>query len=327
MEVRMKGVIACAAYGGGRRLGDVPFEACGTAVPPEADFVWIGLHEPGPEALEVLQQQFGLHPLAVEDAQRAHQRPKVDVYGDALFVVLRTVRMVDGVPDYGETHVFAGKGYVISVRHGASSSYADVRGRLERNPDMLRLGEAAALHAIVDFVADNFFPVIDAIQAELVEIESRVLDESLDRVMIERLYHLRRQLLGMRGTVLPLLEVSGKLQRLELPLLPVEIQPYFRDVHDHVQRVADSIADLRDGLAVAFETEVLLANMRQNDVVRQLAAWAAILAVPTAIAGIYGMNFDVMPELRWPYGYPAVLGVIAVACGLLYWRFRRSGWL
>lgn len=323
----MKGVIACAAYGGGNRLGDVPFEACGTAVPPEADFVWIGLHEPEPQALEILQQQFGLHPLAVEDAQRAHQRPKVDVYGDALFVVLRTVRMVDGAPDYGETHVFAGKGYVISVRHGASSSYADVRGRLERNPDMLRLGEAAALHAIVDFVTDNFFPVIDAIQAELVEIENRVLDETLDREMIERLYHLRRQLLGMRGTVLPLLEVSGKLERLELPLLPVEIQPYFGDVHDHVQRVADSIADLRDGLAVAFETEVLLANMRQNDVVRQLAAWAAILAVPTAIAGIYGMNFDVMPELRWLYGYPAVLGAIAVACGLLYWRFRRSGWL
>lgn len=323
----MKGVIACAAYAQGQRLGDVPFEACGTAVPPEADFVWVGLHEPEPQALEILQEQFGLHPLAVEDAQRAHQRPKVDVYGDCIFVVLRTVRLVNGEPEYGETHIFAGKGYVISVRHGASSSYADVRQRLERNPRMLKLGEAGALHAIIDFVVDNFFPVIDAIQSELTEIETHVLDETLDRPTIERLYHLRRALLGMRGTVSPLLEVSGRLSRMDAPLLPPEIKPYFADVHDHVQRVADAITDLREGVAAAFEADILLANARQNDVVRQLAAWAAILAVPTAIAGIYGMNFDQMPELHWKYGYPLVLVAIVAICGFLYWRFRRSGWL
>lgn len=323
----MKGVIACAAYAKGQRLGDVPFEACGTDVPPEADFVWIGLHEPEPQALEILQQQFGLHPLAVEDAQRAHQRPKIDIYGDCIFVVLRTVRLVQGEPEYGETHVFAGKGYVISVRHGPSSSYAEVRQRLERNPGMLKLGEAVALHAIIDFVVDNFFPVIDAIQAELTEIEKHVLDETLDRTTIERLYHLRRHLLGMRGTVSPLLEVSGRLSRLEAPLLPSEIKPYFADVHDHVQRVAEAITDLREGVAAAFEADILLANARQNDVVRQLAAWAAILAVPTAIAGIYGMNFDQMPELHWKYGYPVVLLAIVAICGFLYWRFRRSGWL
>lgn len=323
----MKGVVACAAYGKGARLGEVPFEACGTAVPPDADFVWIGLHEPEPAALKLLQQQFGLHPLAVEDAERAHQRPKLDIYGDSIFVVLRTVRLVDGVPEYGETHVFVGKGYVISVRHGASSSYAEVRSRLENRPEMLRRGESAALHAIIDFVTDNFFPVVDDIQNELVQIETQVLDETLDRKTIERLYHLRRQLLGMRGTVLPLLEVSNRLSRLDLPMMAPELRPYFSDVNDHVQRVAEAITDLRDAAAAAFEAEILLANARQNDVVRQLAAWAAILAVPTAIAGIYGMNFEHMPELRWTYGYPAVLAGIVAACGFLYWRFRRSGWL
>ncbi|MBS4045404.1 MAG: magnesium and cobalt transport protein CorA [Alphaproteobacteria bacterium] len=323
----MKGVVACAAYGGGSRLGEVPFESCGTNVPAEADFVWIGLHEPEPAALKLLQQQFGLHPLAIEDAERAHQRPKLDIYGDSIFVVLRTVRLVDGAPEYGETHVFVGKGYVISVRHGASSSYAEVRNRLENRPEMLRHGESAALHAIIDFVTDNFFPVVDDIQNELAQIETQVLDETLDRKTIERLYHLRRQLLGMRGTVLPLLEVSNRLSRLDLPMMAPELRPYFSDVNDHVQRVAEAITDLRDATAAAFEAEILLANARQNDVVRQLAAWAAILAVPTAIAGVYGMNFEHMPELRWIYGYPVVLGGIAAACGFLYWRFRRSGWL
>ncbi|MFN3400396.1 MAG: magnesium and cobalt transport protein CorA [Ferrovibrio sp.] len=323
----MKGVVACAAYGGGSRLGEVPFESCGTNVPAEADFVWIGLHEPEPAALKLLQQQFGLHPLAIEDAERAHQRPKLDIYGDSIFVVLRTVRLVDGAPEYGETHVFVGKGYVISVRHGASSSYAEVRNRLENRPEMLRHGESAALHAIIDFVTDNFFPVVDDIQNELAQIETQVLDETLDRKTIERLYHLRRQLLGMRGTVLPLLEVSNRLSRLDLPMMAPELRPYFSDVNDHVQRVAEAITDLRDATAAAFEADILLANARQNDVVRQLAAWAAILAVPTAIAGVYGMNFEHMPELRWIYGYPVVLAGIAAACGFLYWRFRRSGWL
>lgn len=324
----MKGVVACAAYRHGARIGDFALEKDHLPeVPQGADFVWIGLHDPDPSALQVLQERFGLHPLAVEDAAVAHQRPKIEVYGNHLFIVLRTARLQKGEIEYGETHIFAGKGFVISVRHGASYSYAEVRSRLEHMPQMLQLGEQAAVHAIVDFVADNFFPVIDDIAEELREIENHVLDETLDRTMIARIYQLRRDLRVMRGTVLPLLEVSGKLERLELPLITADIRPYFRDVHDHVQRVAESIDDLREGLAAAFETEILLAGVRQNDIVRQLAAWAAILAVPTAIAGIYGMNFDNMPELHWHYGYFAVLGLVATACGFLWWRFRKSGWL
>jgi magnesium transporter len=322
----MDGVMACAAYGQGKRLAEVPFDNCSEWC-KENQFVWIGLYEPSEELMKVAQDQFGFHDLAVEDAHKAHQRPKLEVYDDSLFVVLRTAQLVKGEIAYGETHIFAGKGYVVSVRHGASASYTNSRQKLERNPEMLRLGEQAVLHTILDFVADNFFPIIDEIGRELDEIECHVLDETLSRPQIERIYHLRRQLLSLRSAVLPLLEVCNKLERLHFRILTDEIRPYIRDVHDHVQNVAESIDALRQGLAAAFETEMLLASARQNDIVRSLAAWAAILAVPTAVAGIYGMNFDNMPELRAEYGYFVVLGVIIGFCGFLYWRFKRSGWL
>jgi len=323
----MSAVMNCAIYGNGKRIEDVPFEHCGEHDRSDGRFVWIGLYEPEEELLLVAQRQFGLHDLAIEDAHKAHQRPKVELYGDSLFVVLRTAQLQDGRIVYGETHIFAGAGYLISVRHGASLSYTDARKRLERNPEMLKLGEQAALHAVIDFVADNFFPVIDEIARELTEIESHVLNATLDRAGIGRIYRLRQELLGMRNAVSPVLEVCSKLERLHCPILTPEIQPYIRDVQDHVMHVAEAIDNLRAGLAAAFETEMLLAGSRQNDIVRQLAAWAAILAVPTAVAGIYGMNFDNMPELRWEFGYLAVVAVIGAACSLLFWKFKRSGWL
>jgi magnesium transporter len=326
-ETSMDGVVACVAYGDGKRLGDVPFDSCGEARRDNGQFVWIGLYEPSEELLQVVKQQFGFHELAVEDAHQAHQRPKLEVYGDSLFVVLRTAQLVKGEVAYGETHVFVGKGYIVSVRHGASTPYTNARGRLEHTPAMLRMGEQAVLHAILDFVADNFFPVIDEVARELEEIECHVLDETLNRTQIERIYYLRRQLLGLRGAVSPLLEVCNKLERLQHPILTPEVLPYIRDVHDHVLHVAEAIDNLRQGLAAAFETEILLSGARQNDIVRQLAAWAAILAVPTAIAGIYGMNFENMPELKMEYGYFGIWAVIVGFCGFLYWRFKRSGWL
>jgi magnesium transporter len=327
MDGPMSGVVTCALYGDGRRLADVPFDDCGLQDCAEEQFLWIGLYEPEEELLRTAQQHFGLHDLAIEDAHNAHQRPKVELFGESLFLVLRTAQMQDGQIAYGETHIFVGKSYLITVRHGASLSYLDARNRLERKPEMLKLGVQAALHAVVDFVADNFFPVIDEIARELAEIENHVLDETLNVTVIGRIYHLRQQLLGMRNAVSPLLEVCSKLDRLQCPVLTPEIQPYFRDVHDHVMHVAEAIDNLRAGLAAAFETEMLLAGSRQNDIVRQLAAWAAMLAVPTAIAGIYGMNFDNMPELKWEMGYFGVLGTIAVVCGFLYWKFKRAGWL
>ena len=323
----MSGVVTCAMYGQGKRLEDVPFEHCAKQDCAEGQFLWIGLYEPEEELLRIAQQHFDLHDLAIEDAHNAHQRPKVELYGDSLFLVLRTAQLRDGQIAYGETHIFAGKGSLISVRHGASLTYTDARKRLELKPELLKLGEQAALHAILDYVADNFFPVIDEIARELTEIESHVLDATLDRAVIARIYHLRQQLLGMRNAVSPLLEVCTKLERLQCPVLTPEIQPYIRDVHDHVMHLAEAIDNLRSGLAAAFETEMLLASSRQNDIVRQLAAWAAILAVPTAVAGIYGMNFDHMPELKWEFGYFAVLGAIGTLCGFLFWKFKRTGWL
>ena len=327
MDGSISGVVNCALYGDGKRLADAAFDSCGLQDCEPGQFFWIGLYEPEEELLRIAQQHFGLHDLAIEDAHNAHQRPKVELFGDSLFVVLRTAQLQDGQIAYGETHIFAGKGYLISVRHGASLSYVEARKRLERKPEMLKLGVQAALHAVVDFVADNFFPVIDEIARELAEIETHVVDATLDTDVIARIYHLRQQLLGMRNAVSPLLEVCSKLDRLQCPILTPEIQPYFRDVHDHVMHVAEAIDNLRSGLAAAFETEMLLASSRQNDIVRQLAAWAAILAVPTAIAGIYGMNFDNMPELKWENGYYGVLAVIVGLCGFLYWKFKRTGWL
>ena len=323
----LSGVVTCAIYGQGKRLNDVPYEHCGEQDCADGRFVWIGLYEPEEELLRIAQQQFGLHDLAIEDAHNAHQRPKVELYGDSLFMVLRTAQLQEGQIAYGETHIFAGRGYLISVRHGASLSYTEARKRLERKPEILKLGEEAALHAIMDYVVDNFFPVIDEIARELTEIESHVLDATLDRTVIGRIYHLRQELLGMRNAVSPLVEVCTKLERLQCPVLTPEMQPYIRDVHDHVLHVAEAIDNLRAGLAAAFETEMLLASSRQNDIVRQLAAWAAILAVPTAVAGIYGMNFEHMPELKWQFGYFGVLGAIAGLCGFLFWKFKRTGWL
>lgn len=318
-------VVACATYEAGRRVGDIPIEeAC--AQPP-GRFVWIGLHEPSEELMAVMQQRFGLHPLAVEDAQRAHQRPKIEVYDDMVFMVLRTAQLKDKKIIYGETHVFAGPGYVMTVRHGPSSSYGHVRARCEREPKMLRHGEDYVLYAIMDFVADNFFPIVDEIADELSEIEEHIEDHCFTAAEIDRLYHLRRELATFRRTVSPMLEVCTRLERYDLPMIDAEVRPYYRDVHDHVRLVNESIDNLREAMASAFDAAMMLSAASQNDVTKKLAAWAAMLAVPTAVAGLYGMNFENMPELKWEYGYPAVLAFIVGICGLLFWRFRKSGWL
>jgi magnesium transporter len=325
----MSMVIACAGYQDGRRVADLDVADCGSFPRDSGRFVWVGLYEPSEELLRILQRQFGLHDLAVEDAFRAHQRPKLDVYGDGVFMVLRTARLVDSGIEFGETHVFAGKGYVISVRHGATSSYKEVRARCESAPQLLKNGEDYVLYAIMDFVVDNYMPIVDAIERQVEEIEDDVQKSTrpLGRKTIRRIAALRRDLLRLRRSAAPLMDVCNKLQRFGVPFIDEEIRPYYADVHDHVIRVNESIDILRDMLASAFDTHLLLAANRQGEVTRQLAGWAAILAVPTAIAGIYGMNFEHMPELRSVWGYPAVLLVILCVCGALYLKFRRMGWL
>jgi magnesium transporter len=320
-------VVASAVYRDGVRVRDMPLEAVDPAALAERELVWIGLHEPSMEVLAHVQARFGLHPLAVEDANRSHQRPKIDLYGEALFMVLRTAQVKDACIVFGETHIFAGRGYVIAVRHGPSISYGDVRTRCEREAAMFARGAGYVIYAIMDFVADNFFPVIDTIAEEVAEIEAHIIAKTFTSDEVNRLYQLRRELLGFRRSVTPMLEVCARLERYNLPIIDAEMRPYYHDVYDHVQQVNESIDNLREALASAFDAAMMLSAASQNEVTKKLAGWAAILAVPTAIAGIYGMNFENMPELKWEYGYHAVVASVVAVCAWLYWRFRKADWL
>lgn len=320
-------VVNCAAYEEGRRVADIDIDKLDDWPAKDGRVIWIGLHEPDEALLTKLQRRFGLHDLAIEDARQAHQRPKLEVYGDSLFLVLRTAQLIEGKIQFGETHVFAGRGYVISIRHGASSSYAEVRRRCESVPKMLRKGEDFIVYALMDFVVDNYLPILQGMQEEMGQIEVRVFQETFDQSTIERIYDLRADLLRLRHVVSPLVEICNRMIRFDVPLIDKDTHLYFRDVYDHVIKINEGIDTQRELLTSALEANLLLASVRQNEVMKKLGAWAAILAVPTAIAGIYGMNFQEMPELHWRFGYPAVIVMIGGICGYLYYRFRRSGWL
>lgn len=323
-----EGVVAAGVYAGGRKVVELrKVEEAADWHEREGHVVWIGLFEPSDELLGRVQRQFDLHELAIEDAHNAHQRPKIEQYGDALFVVARTAQMIEGRIAFGETHLFVGRGYVVSVRHGASRSYGAVRQRCEACPKTLAHGADYILYAVLDFIVDDYRPVLDSISTEVDAIEDRVLKRTLSQSQVERLYLLRRDLLRLRTAVVPLVEVCRRLEHAEVQPIDPEMQPLFRDVSDHVHRVEEEIDSLREVLAFAFEASLMIGQAQQTETTRHLAAWAAILAVPTAIAGIYGMNFEHMPELKWRYGYVAVIAGIAVICVALYRRFRRNGWL
>ncbi|MFO1067135.1 MAG: magnesium/cobalt transporter CorA [Geminicoccaceae bacterium] len=320
-------VIAAAAYRDGRKLQDIEIAQARQFAGEDDAFVWIGFYEPDEADLKALQRQFGLHDLAIEDALKAHQRPKVELYGETVFIALRTAWLEGGDIRFGETHIFAGHGYIISVRHGPSASYLPVRERCEATPALLRHGVDYVIYSILDFVVDNYGPVIESIRDEVDAIEDRIMARTLDQRDVRRIYQLRRELLRLRLTVAPTAEVCQRLQSRDLPSIDPELRPYFRDVSDHVHRVAEMVDAVREVLAFAFEASLLLESSRQSEITRRLAGWAAILAVPTAIAGIYGMNFEFMPELHWRYGYFAVIGVVVATCVILYWRFRKAGWI
>jgi magnesium transporter len=321
------GVVNSSVYARGRKVTDVAIEEAGDWSKQPGHVVWIGLFEPSDDLLRRVQQQFDLHPLAIEDAAKAHQHPKLEQYGDGLFIVARTAQMLEGRIAFGETHLFVGRGYVVSVRHGASVSYAAVRARCEACPTVLSEGEDYIVYAILDFIVDNYMPVVEKIHAEVEAIEDTLLATTLSQADVERLYMLRRDLLHLRNSVGPLVEVCNRLEHTQLMPIDQQMLPHFRDVTDHVRRVREQIDALREVLAFAFEASLMSGQAQQTAITRRLAAWAAILAVPTAIAGIYGMNFEHMPELKWTYGYYGVVGVILTICVALYVQFRRNGWL
>ena len=321
-------VAAAYIYRDGKRLREATIEEVGHLELAPEEFVWIGLVAPDESELRAVLKRFRIHPLAIEDALNAHQLPKVEVYDSELFVVVKTAHMeADDVITYGETHIFVGPSHIVTVRHGSARPHTAVRAQLEAAPSLLRHGPDYVLHAILDFVVDGYLPIIDAIEEDVLEMEQKTLDAFLTRAEITRIFHLRRGLLHFARLLGPMDEVASRLEHIELPCIDANVRPYFRDVADHVRRVSLRADGLRDVLSSVFEVSNLLEQQRQGVITRKLAAWAAILAAPTAITGVYGMNFEFMPELTWRYGYFVVLGSIAAISGGLFVRFKRIGWL
>lgn len=322
-------VVAAYLYRNGKRVREVAIDEKVDCAHDKSEFVWIGIADPTEDELRTLQKAYGLHPLAIEDALKADQLPKVDVYGDQLFVVARTAHLEgeDNVIAYGETAIFVGHSHIISVRHGSARAHSALRADLEATPTLLVHGVDYVLHAILDFVVDGYLPMVEAIEEEVLAMEHRAVDNFLNREEINRIFALRRELMRFQRILVPMSEVASKFSRIELPCIDPEARPYFSDVLDHVRRIQTMVDDLREVLTSVFEFSNLLEQQRTGAITRQLAAWAAILAVPTAIAGIYGMNFEHMPELKTTYGYFVVLGVIAVICTALFIQFKRVKWL
>jgi len=319
-------VIASFLYKNGHRQEAVALED-GLAPQAPGEFIWIGLHDPTPEEMAVIQKNFGLHPLAIEDALNLQQMPKLEIFGGQIFVCIKSAQLDGDRIAYGQTSMFVGERHIITVRLGSARAHTDLRRQVEESPQLLKQGPDYVLHAVLDFVVDGYLPIVQKIEDNVLAMESQMLRSFLEREQIRRLFRLRRQVILFQRTLLPAAEVASKLVNLDLPCLDPEAKPFFRDVLDHVNRVNTMLVSLREVIMSVFEASNLLEQQRQGVITRQLAAWAAILAVPTAIAGIYGMNFDHMPELKTQYGYFVVLGVISVLCGVLYWRFRVSKWL
>ena len=341
------GVVNCAAYAAGCRVADVDLSGIGQTLSTTKGFIWIGLYEPDEDLLRIVQREFGLHDLAIEDAHRAHQRPKLEQYQDSLFVVLRTAHLTETHPrrvEFGETHAFVGRNYVVTVRHGSERSHAELRARCEASPALLAKGPGFVLYALMDFLVDQYFPIVGALEEDIARLEEQLIGDSgepIDRSTLTHTYRLKRELLAVKRAVAPLIEVCNRLTRFDLDLIPEDTRPYFRDVFDHVMRINEMVDNLRELLTTAFEVNLSMISVEenrdmkqlaefaveQNRDTRRLAAWAAIIAVPTMLAGIYGMNFRYMPELDWDFGYAFAWALMATACGVLFLAFKRSGWL
>jgi magnesium transporter len=320
-------LINCAAYKEGRKLADIPIEKISDYIVRGDCFVWVALKDPDPAELDIMQHEFGLHELAVEDARNGHQNPKIEEYGDSLFVVVKTVDLVDGKLQVGELDIFVGKNYVLSVRSHCRQGFLGVRERSEREPKLLKQGPSFVVYALMDAVVDRYFPIVEALEQELEQIEDSMFEVAAERSNVERLYQLKRKVMVLKHVVAPLMESAGKLFGGRVPALFANSQNYFRDVYDHLYRINSSIDAIRDTINTAIQVNLSMVAIDESEVNKRLAAWAAIFAVATAFAGIWGMNFKWMPELNWKYGYPVALALMASVCGYLYRRFRKARWL
>jgi magnesium transporter len=321
-------LINCVAYQEGKKLADISVADISKHVCRPDCFVWVALRDASDDELATMQHEFGLHDLAVEDARHGHQRPKVEEYGDTLFVVMHTVEFsaIDEL-HVGELNVFVGRNFVLSVRNRSQHSMLDVRERAERDPHLLRHGAGFVLYALMDAVVDRYFPIIDTMETELEGIEGQIFDRGTARLNIEHLYGLKRRIMVVKHAVTPLMESTGKLSSGRVPSVCEGSRDYFRDVYDHLLRINATLDTLRDTIGTAIQVNLAMVTIEESETTKRLAAWAGIFAVATAFAGIWGMNFERMPELKLPYGYPMALGLIVVACSVMYWRFRKVGWL
>jgi len=319
-------LVNCVAYGP-RGTRTITLDEIDEALKDPGTFVWVGLHEPDEPLLEKLQEEFGLHALAIEDAHCAHQRTKIEVYGESLFIVVHTAQMAEHKIEYGETHMFLGRNYLVTIRHGASLSYAPARRKCEASQELLALGPSYALYSVLDFIVDNYFPIIDTFRARLNELEHAILAGEFRQRTIVRLYELKKELVMLQLVVTPLQDVMSQLVRLYPGLIRDEVRPYFRDVGDHAQRVNEIAATLREMLTTAMDVNLALVGVAQNDVFKRIAGWGLLLTAPVTIASWYGMNFKDMPELETPYAYPTVFAITVTACVVLYRVLRRAKWL
>lgn len=320
-------LINCVAYENGKKLADLPPEAISDYLQRPGCFVWVALRDPSPSELEEMRIEFGLHELAVEDASRGHQRPKLEEYGDTVFGVMHLLEVHEGELNVGEVDVFVGPNFVLSVRSRSAQDFLGVRARCEREPELLKHGAGFVFYALMDAVVDRYFPLLDTLESELEGIEERIFERGTGRANIERLYELKGRVMTFRHAVVPLLDTAGKLSGGRIPPVCANSHHYFRDVFDHLARINGAIETMRDTISTAIQVNLSMVAIEENEVSKRLAAWAGIFAVATLFAGIWGMNFEAMPELHWRYGYPVALLVIASTCALLYRRFKRVGWL
>ena len=323
-------IVDCALYEKGRRrAGELTLPDAARACRLPGAFVWLGLYEPTEDEFDAVGREFGLHELAIEDAVKAHQRPKLEVYGESLFVVLKTARYVDATEtvEFGEIQVFIGDGFAVVVRHGEASALGETRRHIEARPDLVALGPAAVLYGVVDRVVDDYLPVISGLDDDIREVELQVFSDTDVANPVERIYKLKREVLEMQQATTPLLEPLQQLATRTLPWVAPDTREYFRDVDDHLRRVKEQVDTFSELLTSVLEANLTRVSVRQNEDMRKISAWVAIAAVPTMVAGIYGMNFEHMPELDETWAYPTVLAGILIACALLYRAFRRSGWL
>lgn len=320
-------LINCVAYQQGRRLGDIAVEAISDHLVRPDCFVWVALKDATPAELALMKDEFGLHELAVEDANHGHQRPKIEEYGDELFVAMHLIEEHAGKLEIGEVHVFVGANYVLSLRSGSEHDFLGVRARCEREPKMLAKGSGYVLYALMDAVVDRYFPVIEKLETDLEALEERIFTRGAARSNIRRLYRLKLKVTTLKHAVTPLMEATARLYAGRVPEVCAHSRHYFRDVYDHLTRLNASLDGIRDTIATAIQVNLSMVTIDQTEVSKRLAAWAGIFAVATACAGIWGMNFRHMPELDWEYGYPLAIGVIVALSLALYGWFRKVRWL